>query len=91
MPKGIVFNTAKALRFFRGAFVLIGGWGTKKGQNLKSENLNTLFIKALRFNVAGTEGFEPPPTVLETAILPLNYVPVTDKGKHTGLPLRGVS
>jgi hypothetical protein len=25
--------------------------------------------------VAGVEGFEPPSTVLETAILPLNYTP----------------
>ena len=32
----------------------------------------------LKFNyLAGTEGIEPPPKVLETSILPLNYVPLT--------------
>ena len=29
----------------------------------------------IKFLFAGAEGFEPPSSVLETAILPLNYAP----------------
>lgn len=35
-------------------------------------------------NEAGPEGIEPPPTVLETAILPLNQEPVYGRYRTTG-------
>ena len=34
------------------------------------------FFQTYIFLFAGMEGFEPPSTVLETAILPLNYIPM---------------
>ena len=51
----------------------------KKNTSNSFNKLNVFIIQALKtrvkFHLAGTEGFEPSRTVLETVILPLYYVP----------------
>ena len=43
-------------------------------KTLKS-TLYKVFLRVLSFKLAGVVGLEPTSTVLETAILPLNYAP----------------
>ena len=58
-----------------------GGRGGSYGRGEKGKTLSEFgdFDKVYWIFIARVEGFEPPSTVLETAILPLNYTRILKK------------